>query len=144
MLKEKNEKTRHNMYLLPHLFSKTASVQFGKHIYTHTCKINFITSLRFIFQKKKNKSSKLLYHSYKSNYYIFWQHHKKNQKASSTWLTICRWMDLVRSSVLESSSINNFLLISVALKDTVLLWDAVTHKHKNLSMSKRRWSCFDR
>lgn len=116
-------------------------------IYTHTCKIYFITSLRFIFQKKKqtkNKSSKLLYQSYKSNYYIFWQHHKKNQKASSTWLTICRWMDLVRSSVLESSSINNFLLISVALKDIVLLWDAVTHKHKNLSMSKRRWSCFDR
>ena len=46
--------------------------------------------------------------------------------------------------MLESININNFLRISAALNDTVLVWAVVTHIHKNLSMSKKSRSCFDR
>lgn len=34
--------------------------------------------------------------------------------------------------------------MSAALNDTGLVWAVVTHTHKNLSMSKKSRSCFDR
>ena len=57
---------------------------------------------------------------------------------------MCRCRGLVGSRMLELVNNNNFFRISAALNDTVVVWAVVTHTHKNLSMSKKSRSCFDR